>query len=94
MFDQMTKSRGRKCAPLRPPPDAHAYYSPWPSSAAWGSISREGKIIRGINSSNREALAAIKGGRGRGAVYSIESGVDGKVKRMGHKASEIIYHKS
>ena len=24
MFDQMTKSRGRKCAPLRPPPDAHA----------------------------------------------------------------------
>ena len=47
-----------------------------------------------INSSNREALAAIKGGRGRGAVYYIVSGVDRKGKRMGYKASEIIYLKS
>ena len=69
-----------------PPPN----WAPLSSS----SSNREGKIIRGINNSNREALAAIKGGKGRVAVYSIESGVDGKRKSMDHKASAIIYLKS
>ena len=46
------------------------------------------------NTRTNEFVRLIKGGRGRGAVYSIESGVDGKGKRMGHKASGIIYLKS